>query len=665
MKSKLYKFSNFNFKIFALMLLVCNILSAQTTKLQIIDKPEKSTSEIVAVRDANGRFCAGIQVISDLGGFSYDAYNGVVKVDKKPGKDMVYIQSSERVLEIYLSGYEPLKIILSEIGIQLNEKDVWIIKITGDAKLIDIPINIITQPEGATVFIDGKRLGSGKNFQVAKGKHTLRLTMDGYRTISKQIEVSESSNLFEYTLEEVEPVMVTLKTNPAGATIFIDDVEEGQTNKQLFKFPGEYNLRISKSKYENIEQIINVSESGNNTWSFNLVKTTAILTVNSKPEDAEIYVNGERKTTKYIEVSPGRYRIEVKKNGWYSDSKTITVEKGQDQSQTFTLKQMTGKLQMVVEPMETRVVMKQGNRQIDSWSGSKYKKNIPVGQYTLQFTASGYAEQKKTINIEENKKETLNIKMEKRSAASGSAGDMVFVKGGTFQMGCNSGIDDEKPAHTVTISDFYISKYEVNNEEYIEFLNNVGVSSDGSYKGNKLIDIDNSGCPIGYRKRKFYFKGSKYSSDKKCPVIEVTWYGANEYCKWRGGRLPTEAEWEFAARGGNQSSDYGYSGSNYIEDVAWYYLNSGNMTHPVGNKNPNKLGIYDMSGNVWEWCWDWYGSYSPSSQTNPKGSSSGIYRVLRGGGWNSNSRVFDRGRGLWINPFNCDNFIGFRVAKDK
>lgn len=279
MKSRFHKFSNFNFKIFALILLICNILSAQTSKLQILGKPEKSTSEIVAVRDVNGRFCAGIQVISDLEGFSYDAYNGVVKVDKKPGKDMVYIQASERVLEIYLSGYEPLKIILSGIEIQLNEKDVWIIKITGDAKLIDIPINIITKPEGATVFIDGKRLGSGKNFQVAKGKHTLRLTMDGYRTISKQIEVSESSNLFEFTLEEVEPVMVTLKTNPASATIFIDDVEEGQTNKQLFKFPGEYNLRISKSNYETIDRTINVTESGNNTWSFNLVKTTAIIII--------------------------------------------------------------------------------------------------------------------------------------------------------------------------------------------------------------------------------------------------------------------------------------------------------------------------------------------------------------------------------------------------
>jgi hypothetical protein len=473
-------------------LLLSNILFAQTSKLQIIDKPEKSTSEIVAVRDANGCFCAGIKVISDLDGFSYDSYNGIVKVEKKPGQDMVYISSNERVLEIFCSGYEPLKIILSEYGIQLHEKDVWEIKISGDAKLIDIPVVIITQPEGATVFIDDKRLGSGKNYQVVKGKHTLRLTMDGYRDISKQIEVSESSNLFEYTLEEVEPVMVTLKSNPTGATIFVDDVEEGQTNKQLFKFPGEYNLRISKNKYETIEHAIKVSESGNNTWSFNLVKTTAILTINTRPGDAEIYVNGELKTTKSIEVAPGRYRIEVKKNGWYSDSKTITVEKGQDQSQTFTLKQMTGKLQLVVEPMETRVVMKQGSRQIDSWSGSKYKKNIPVGQYALQFTASGYTDQKKTINIEENKTATLNITMEKRSTVSpvpfsGSAGDMIFVKGGAFTMGSNNGASDEKPTHRVTVSDFYIGKYEVTVKQFKIFIDETVYKTDAEKNGYSWI----------------------------------------------------------------------------------------------------------------------------------------------------------------------------------
>ena len=106
----------------------------------------------------------------------------------------------------------------------------------------------------------------------------------------------------------------------------------------------------------------------------------------------------------------------------------------------------------------------------------------------------------------------------------------------------------------------------------------------------------------------------------------------------RNFRLPTEAEWEYAARGGNQGHDYKYAGSNTIGNVAWYSENSNNQTHPVATKSPNELGLYDMSGNVLEWCSDWYGNYSSGSQTNPQGPSSGSHRVQRGGGWVSFAR---------------------------
>ena len=127
-------------------------------------------------------------------------------------------------------------------------------------------------------------------------------------------------------------------------------------------------------------------------------------------------------------------------------------------------------------------------------------------------------------------------------------------------------------------------------------------------------------------------------------------------------RLPTEAEWEYAARGGNRSTGAKYSGSDAVSNVAWYKDNSGSTTHPVKGKRPNELGIYDMSGNVWEWCQDRYGSYSSGSQTNPKGPVSGSYRVNRGGGWYDgarNCRVANRGRNT---PTFRDIFLGFRLA---
>jgi len=242
--------------------------------------------------------------------------------------------------------------------------------------------------------------------------------------------------------------------------------------------------------------------------------------------------------------------------------------------------------------------------------------------------------------------------------------NMVFVEGGTFTMGNDNGGKDEKPIHSVTVSSFYIGKYEVTHDEYIKFMNTVGASSKGSYNGDKLINIGDERSAIGYKNKTFHFEGNRFAKNIKCPVTEVTWHGAYEYCRWKGGRLPTEAEWEYAARGGNKSQDYKYSGSDTINEVTWYSSNSGNRTHPVGIRVPNELGIYDMSGNVWEWCNDWYDSryYKRSPSENPIGLWSGFYRVERGGGWFSHSkdcRVSNRSNG---DPSQSHDSVGFRLC---
>lgn len=193
--------------------------------------------------------------------------------------------------------------------------------------------------------------------------------------------------------------------------------------------------------------------------------------------------------------------------------------------------------------------------------------------------------------------------------------NMVYVDGGTFTMGAtyeqgSDAWDDEKPTHRVTLSSFYIGKYEVTQAEWKAVMGN----------------------------NPSYFKGDNL------PVESVSWDDCQTFIRKLNAltgktfRLPTEAEWEFAARGGNHSRGCKYSGSDYIGSVAWYDGNSGSKTHPIGQKSPNELGLYDMSGNVWEWCQDWYGSYSSSSQTNPTGAFSGSYRVRRGGSWCSYAR---------------------------
>ena len=155
------------------------------------------------------------------------------------------------------------------------------------------------------------------------------------------------------------------------------------------------------------------------------------------------------------------------------------------------------------------------------------------------------------------------------------------------------------------------------------------------------------------------------------PVENVSWYDCQTFIKrlnsytGRNFRLPTEAEWEFAARGGNYSRHYKYSGSNDIDDVAWYIDNSNKRPHPVGTKQANELGLYDMSGNVGEWCSDWDGSYSSYSQTNPTGPNSGSFRVHRGGFWRYNARYCRTPERSSKTPDYCVNYIGLRLVLSK
>ena len=217
--------------------------------------------------------------------------------------------------------------------------------------------------------------------------------------------------------------------------------------------------------------------------------------------------------------------------------------------------------------------------------------------------------------------------------------EMVYVEGGSFDMGATSeqgsdAYDWEKPVHRVTLSGYYIGRCEVTQELWEAVM--------GSNPS--------------------HFKGAQN------PVESVSWNDCQNFIKklnsltGRTFRLPTEAEWEYAARGGNQSLHYKYSGSGNIGNVAWYYDNSGSSTHAVGTKSPNELGIYDMSGNVWEWCSDWYGGYSAGAQTNPQGPSSGSHRVLRGGSWDYGARRCRVSYRNSYDPGNSDIFNGLRLV---
>ena len=198
---------------------------------------------------------------------------------------------------------------------------------------------------------------------------------------------------------------------------------------------------------------------------------------------------------------------------------------------------------------------------------------------------------------------------------------------------------DERPTHKVTLSDYYIGETEVT-----QALLHAVMGTNPSYftgDNNPVEKVSYTDCIEFIDKLNEMFSG-RLNGMKFA--------------------LPTEAQWEFAARGGNKSRGYKYSGSNYIGDVAWYDNNSDSKTHPVAQKRPNELGLYDMSGNVWEWCRDWYGGYSSSSQTNPIGPTNGSYRVFRGGSWSFNARYCRVSIRYCLNPSNRLLNLGFRLA---
>ena len=272
---------------------------------------------------------------------------------------------------------------------------------------------------------------------------------------------------------------------------------------------------------------------------------------------------------------------------------------------------------------------------------------LPIGQHSFIVACDGYESEEGMIKLKASAPSNLQITLTKEATAiqqstvtqpivaqqpvvqtpvtksdnitipvkDGISIDMVRVEAGTFTMGATPEMEDpnsdEKPTHQVTLTnDYYIGKYEVTQALWQAVMG----SNPSEFKGNNLPveQVSIKDC------QKFISKLNKMAGKRF--------------------RLPTEAEWEYAARGGKNSRGYQYSGSNKISDVAWYDGNSGSETHPVGTKQANELELYDMSGNVYELCQDWKGSYSNSSQTNPTGPTSGIGFVCRGGSWDHSPR---------------------------
>ena len=524
-------------------------------------------------KDLNDRNCALVKV--QFVGVISEVEGNVVKPLMKHGNETwVYMPQGSRQLKLLTQNYLPVMVTFADYGVEKlvsNRTYVLVlVKPSAQNEPVDAGGNfyaLSVQPKDAKVTVDGMLQESSSD-----GEYSAMLP---YGTHTYKVEAGgyvSKSGSFSVSSEDMDPISVSLVS--ALATVSVTCPTPAVS------------LYIDKKSV------------GNVPWSGSLKE--------------------------------GMHLVEVKKNGYHSQQKTIQLSQQQKLDVAFgELIAIQGNLSVNYKPFGADVYV-DGEKLGQS---PRVFNGLLVGNHQVEVRKNGYVTDKKSVTISEGQTASISGTLSSNTASSSngyassssvSSGgneisipvkngitiDMVKVEAGTFMMGATSEMqnswNDEKPVHLVTLTnDYYMGKYEVTQALWQAVMG----SNPSFFKGDNL------------------------------PVENLSWNDSQKFIgklnsmTGRKFRLPTEAEWEYAARGGKKSRGYQYSGSSNISDVAWYYGNSGGKTHPVGTKQSNELGLYDMTGNVLEWCQDLYGSYVSSSQTNPSGANSGSDRVYRGGSW--------------------------------
>ena len=538
-------------------------------------------------KDLNDRNCALVKVL--YVGEIVDVEGNVVKpIVKRSNEFWIYMPQNSRQIKIVARNYIPMMITFEDYGIE--------------------------------------KLESNKTYVL-----TIVKPHDSYET------VDAGGNFYAISVQ------------PRNAVVTIDGIQQNVSSDGEYSamLPyGTHTYKVEAGGYISKSGSFSVSSGDMPPISVSLVSALATVSVTCPTPAVSLYV--DKKSVGNVpwsgSLKEGMHLIEVKKNGYRSQQKTIQLSQQQKLDVVFgELVAILGNLSVNYKPFGADVYV-DGKKLGQS---PRVFNGLLVGNHQVEVRKDGYTTDKKSVTISEGQTMSISGTLTSNTASSSngyassssvSSGgneisipvkngitiDMVKVEAGTFMMGATSEMENpyswEKPVHQVTLTnDYYIGKYEVTQALWQSVMG----SNPSEFKGDNL------------------------------PVEQVSWNDGQEFISklnrmtGRKFRLPTEAEWEYAARGGKMSRGYQYSGSSNISDVAWYDGNSGSKTHPVGTKQANELGIYDMTGNVWEWCQDRYGSYVSSSQKNPTGTVRGSNRVYRGGGWD----IF-----AWSCRLSCRNY---------
>lgn len=626
-----------------------------------------------AEMDQNGDQAALIKVESVLTGFTFDGGAlGIVKTIQEPDKIWVFIPRGAKKITIkhpqlgmLRDYYFPCPIEAAKTYKMRIVEGYLKTIVNEDAGGQYFVLNV--NPPTAKIYIDDVEdsLSNGYiSIFLPYGSHDYRISAPLYRTEAGKINIEKT------TIEkkvDLEPAFghLRISTTPLNtANVYLDDGEYpiGITPFATDKISeGRHKLRIEKEDYETSTIFVEVPSDGTTkTLSIPLVPYSQASI--KLPKGCQLFVDGENKgfgNGLYIwegKLSEGIHHIEARKDSHRPSVMDIDVKR--NSSVNLKLKDpipIYGSLSLSANISNTAVLL---DGKVISTIPTTLEK-VLIGNHSLTVIKKGLPPYVQNILIEENKNTDYRLDIKEDSIyppylyfnINGIKIKMIRVEGGYFRMGAtkeqNNPYNNELPVHYVKLSPYYIGETEVTQELWKAVM--------GSYKKEVLQSV--KGLP----------SLEKFWEGSQLPVEYVSWNDCQEFTRrlnkmtmgYFNFSLPTEAEWEYAARGGNNSKCYQFSGSNTLSDVMGQ---SSVNTFEVKSKQPNELGIYDMTGNVWEWCQDWYADYTSTPQIDPTGPSSGTEHVFRGGGSNCPEeycRITIRGSDK---PEIGGIFVGFRLV---
>ncbi|MBQ0057644.1 MAG: SUMF1/EgtB/PvdO family nonheme iron enzyme [Bacteroidales bacterium] len=570
--------------ILSLLLLLSTALHAQIAveSFELDEFDLTANRPATQVFDLDGNPCALIKVETTLKGLTFDTgMLAIMKSDYRVGEIWLYVPRGVRYISIFHPDLGVLR--KHDLGMSVQKAKTYILKLrAGTVKtIVEEAVTsqflvIQVEPANATVIVNNEvwpvNDGVARKY-VPFGDYQFSVMAPDYVTHKSAARVADPENNIMVKVQ-LKPNFVPITVNVGlNADIWIDGERRGSGIWTGNLGAGDHRFEARKDGYISTsqQQTVNIEEGAK---SFTLTDPTPIygrLMVNTLPDLADIYIDGEKvgQTPKAInKVVIGTRKVTIRKEGYEDFTKDVIISEGQTAS-------------------------------VD---GQMTKSAAPTSVYAGQsLNANSIYESSPSSSTQS-------------FVVNGVSFSMVAVSGGTFQMGATreqlAPWNDEKPVHSVTLSNYYIGESEVTQALWIAVMG----QNPSKIKGDNL------------------------------PVEKVSWKDCQVFIQklnqltGKNFRLPTEAEWEYAARGGKESKGYQHSGSNELDKVAWYNGNCNERTHAVKTLQPNELGVYDMNGNVWEWCQDVYADYVVNSQTNPTGPTSGSERVLRGGSWDVDGR---------------------------